>query len=239
MAINLRKRLKRSEMKIFRRTFHRDARLKYALRFKLMKLCVTAGQIVSAPWEADVEQLPHPQQQMRVYNWTRQWNNRDSVCYETSTNTKSFCSGREQVQRGSWSHQISGWCKGGVGVQLLQPKGIISNSVLLYLSSFIGLPFVDTFTLTFTLFINLSFSVQLFILFIQKYVFCFVCACVCDIDAVLLLLLINLDLNYEWGLTLGDVLIKSMFCKLDNHKIKLFFLFTDWWNASMFGVNMT
>lgn len=107
-------------MKIFRRTFHQqDARLKHALtlmrRFKLMKLCVTVSQIVSAPWEADVEQLSHPQQQMRGYNCTRQWNNRDSVRYETSSNTKSFCSGGEQVRRGSWSHQISGWCKGGWG----------------------------------------------------------------------------------------------------------------------------
>ena len=104
-------------MKISRSTFHQDASLKYALtlmlRFKVMKLCVTVSQIVSAPWEADIEQLSHPQQQMRGYNCTRQWNNRDSVCYETSAHTKSFCSGREQVQRGSWSHQISGWCKGG------------------------------------------------------------------------------------------------------------------------------
>lgn len=84
MAINLMQWLKRSEMKIFRSTFHQDARLKYALTLmlwsKVMKLCVTVIQIVSAPWEADIEQLSHPQQQMRVYNCTRQWNNRDSVC---------------------------------------------------------------------------------------------------------------------------------------------------------------
>lgn len=124
-------------MKVFQSTFHQDVRLKYALtlmlRFKVMRFCVTVSQIVSAPWEADVEQLSHPQQQMRVYNCTRQWNNRDSVCYETSTYTKSFCSGREQVQRGSWSHQIPGWCK-GVGVQLLQPNAIISNSILQHVS---------------------------------------------------------------------------------------------------------
>lgn len=98
-----------------------------------MKLCVTVSQIVSAPWEADIEQLSRSQQQMRVYNCTRQWNNRDSVCYKTSTHTKSFCSGREQVQRGSWSSQIPGWYK-RVGVQLLEPNAIISKSILLYVS---------------------------------------------------------------------------------------------------------
>lgn len=70
-------------------TFHQDARLKYSftlmLGFKVMKRCVTVSQIVSAPWEADIKQLPHPQQQMRVYNCTRQWNNRDSVCNKTTT----------------------------------------------------------------------------------------------------------------------------------------------------------
>lgn len=59
-------------MKIFRRTFHQDTGLKYAPavmhRFRVMKLGVTVSQIVSAPWEADIEQLSHPQQQMRVYN---------------------------------------------------------------------------------------------------------------------------------------------------------------------------
>lgn len=98
------------------------------LRFKVMELCVTVSGIVSA----DIEQLSHfpklQQQQMRVYNCPGQWNNRDSICYETSTHTKSFCSAREQVQRGSWSYQISGWCK-EVGVQLPQPNTIISNFI--------------------------------------------------------------------------------------------------------------
>lgn len=103
------------------------------LGFKVMKLRVTVSQIVSAPWEADIKQLSHPQHQMRVYNCTRQWNNGDSVCNKTTTHTKSFCSGREQVQRGSRSYQSSGWCK-EVGVQLLRPNAIISNSILLCVS---------------------------------------------------------------------------------------------------------
>lgn len=41
-----------------------------------------------------------------------------------SPHTKSFCSGKEQVQCGSWSRHIPGWCQ-RVGVQLLQSNEII------------------------------------------------------------------------------------------------------------------
>lgn len=52
--------------------------------FTVMKLRVTVSQIVSAPREADIKQLSHPRQQMRVYNCTRRRNNRDGACNKTT-----------------------------------------------------------------------------------------------------------------------------------------------------------
>lgn len=205
----------------------------------ILQIHMVVSQIVSAPWEADVEQLSHPQQQMRVYNCTRQWNNRDSVCYETSTHTKSFCSGREQVQRGSWSHQIPGWCK-GVGVQLLEPNAIISNSMSLYVSYLM----CDLLAGHLLMGIRSHWHSRCAYISLSRLSPLFSCSSYFFSNICLLRLWMSLwfwcsfiftanqcrDLSYEWERLLGNVLIKSLFCKLKNN-------YTTMWTRHRFENN--
>ena len=156
-----------------------------------METCVTGKPDSVSAQEADSCFTLNNRWGSIIAPW--RWDNTDSVCYETSAHTKSFCSGGGTGATWELESSDPGVVQGDGGMQLLQLNAI-TFQFCIYLN-FIGLTFVDgyIFRLIFTLCISLSLVLvppSFVHPFYSALLVCFAFGWVCHVGIFLLFLLL-------------------------------------------------